>query len=201
MTTATNFPDRKTAHAYLTGECGRKLSPAKFYADVKKGSVLQDRAGGFTRRTLDNYATTLARVSGLPAKDQDRAAKASLRKQEASARREEEHAMMLRRKREILEGKYLSKSLVYQILAARAAMLQEGLVSMVEVDAPLFVEAVQGEPTLAGELSRLFEERLQNLLSDYAATAEFVVEIDMSDLAALDAMTAGAAPGGDDDDD
>lgn len=178
-----SFTDVKTVLEYLRRECGRKVGQAKLYKDINSGRLKRDKGGNFTRRAVDNYATSLTPLTGLTARNVDKAEAISLRRQEASTRREEENARMLKRRREILEGKYLEKEQVLQTLAARAAALKQGLVAMLEAEAPEMVELVTGDQARAGLLAPWLEEKIDSYLSDYCAVDEFSVKLDLTGLA------------------
>ena len=126
--------------------------------------------------------------------DKDRAARAAIRKAEASARREEEHYKTLARKRQILEGKYLAKAEVLAVFAGRAALLEQGLKSMMRSDAALMVEAVQGNPDCTAALYAIFERSLHGVLAEYVKVDGFELRFTQEALAELEELTGDSAP-------
>ena len=181
------FATRQEALAYLKS-CGRKVGQSKFYADITRGALRAQADGTFRKRDVDTYAVSLPTLGGVPLKDKDRAARIAIRKAEASAKREEEHAKTLELRRKILEGKYLLRSDVMSNLAARATMLEQNLLARMRTDAPLMVEAVQGNPDETHALYTIFEKSLHTLLVEYVANSEFTVEFTQEALDELNAV-------------
>lgn len=132
------FENPYQVHQYLKGE-GWKGSYNKVKSDIERGLLRPRRGGGFTRRTVDAYATThlVRRVDDDPAKDAAfGAAPADGDASGAAARRTLAHAQKLeiQQKREALKlkqdmGMLVETATIEGELAARARGFRLGLES------------------------------------------------------------------------
>lgn len=170
--------DITTVLVYLKETKERKIGKSKLYEDVSTGVLRCNADGTFKQRDVDVYAASLKPLGGVAkGKDKDRAARAAIRKAEASARREEELAKALTRKREILEDRYLERSEVEAVFAGRAALLAQTYVSSIRSEAPLLVELVEGNPECSQKLVARLEELFRAQLHEYAKTDLFRITL------------------------
>ncbi len=176
---------------YLTGELGRKIGKSKLYEDKRAGFLRAAKDGSFSKRAVNAYAATLPLAAGVPEPQADKAAALALRRALAEAEKAEESAKLLARKREILEGKYILRSQLEMLLAARAVTLEVELRAMLDRDADEFIEAASGNPQTRSAFTALFVKKIEQLLSDYTRLDELEVEFepDQSDMEEEDADT------------
>ena len=127
---------------------GRKIKKSKLYQDIRKGILRRNADLSFSVGNVNKYGTTLpmAETPEMVAQEAEervrRKDNADIRIKGAEARRKELAA-------DVAEGKYISRDMVEQELAARAVTLNSGLKSAVEAQALDLIETVDGNPKQA----------------------------------------------------
>jgi hypothetical protein len=160
---------------YLEEEKGRQIKKTKLYDDVGKGLLRKERRK-FRRIDVDKYAASLP----LASTPDGRVAEAEAlfrRREEAETRIQEARARSAERKDAILAGQYVSRADVDQELAARAAMLNQGIKSKMEAAALDLVTKVGGKPKRARTLVQEMEKIIDDACAEYAKVMEFEVTL------------------------
>ncbi len=174
-----NLKGVKDVLLYIQNELGRKVKQAKLYQDIKKGLLRRDKAGGFNRREVDKYATTLPMVE-TPEHVTREVWDAQRRKDEADIRIKEADARRKELAVAVAEGKLIARDIVDQELAARAVAFNAALKTAMEARALEFIQAVGGEPKLAHHFLGIADSVVDDCCNRYAQPMEIEVTLDAS---------------------
>ncbi len=175
----TNLKGVKDVLLYIQNDLGRKVKQAKLYQDIKKGLLRRDKLGGFSRREVDKYATTLPMVE-TPEHVTRELWDAQRRKDEADIRIKEADARRKELAVSVAEGKLIERDIVDQELAARAVTLNAALKTAMEARALEFIQAVGGEPKLAHHFLGIADSVVDDCCNRYAQPMEIEVTLDAS---------------------
>jgi len=160
---------------YLQEEKGRQIRKTKLYDDVKTG-LLRKEDRKFRRIDVDKYAASLP-LSSTPDGRVAEAEERLRRSEEADIRMKEARAAREERKNAILDGQYVPRADVDQELAAKAAVLNQGLKSRVEASALDLVNRVGGRPKRARLLVQDLSLLIDAACNEYAQPLEFEVTL------------------------
>lgn len=160
---------------YLQEDKQREIRRTKLYDDIKKG-LLRKEKRTFRRADVDRYAASLA-LATTPDGREAEAADRLRRSEEAEIRLREARAVREEKKNSILDGKYVPRDDVDQQLAAKAAVLNQGLKSKIEASALDIVAAVGGKPKRARTLVQEMERIIDDACNEYAQPMEFEVTL------------------------
>ena len=169
-----NFGKVKDVLTYLTDQ-GRKISQAQLYKDLRLGFLRRQKDGGFSRRDVDQYASTLKLVA-MPEKEADAMSELARRELEEKVAKTREQRLAIAFDRKVKEGKYILYEDVALELASRAGALDVGLRSVFRLYAPDYIRMVGGDATKADELAAEFDKHLDAALTEYSRPMDFKVE-------------------------
>lgn len=169
-----NFGSVKDVLAYLEDQ-GRKISQSQLYKDIRLGFLRRQKDGGFSRRDVDQYASTLKLVA-MPEKEADAMSELARRELEEKVAKTREQRLAIAFDRKVKEGKYILYEDVALELASRAGALDVGLRSVFRLYAPDYIRMVGGDATKADELSAEFDKHLDAALTEYSRPMDFKVE-------------------------
>jgi hypothetical protein len=160
---------------YLQEEKQREIRRTKLYDDIKKG-LLRKEKRTFRRVDVDRYAASLA-LATTPDGREAEAADRLRRTEEAEIRIREARAAREEKKNAIVDGKYVLREDVDQQLAAKAAVLNQGLKSKIEAAALDIVTSVGGKPKRARTLVQEMDRLIDAACNEYAQPMEFEVTL------------------------
>ena len=154
---------------YLKVE-GWKVEKSKIYAD--KRIIAQEPDGSYTRKAIDDYAKRcLVRIDGSNTAQVD----FSQRKAQLEVELLEEKKKEAVRENDIAAGRWVLKSEVESMLAARAALLKDGVgAGFIHSQAMRIIEVCGGLQEKAPELIAYWLEEVNALFDRYAAPTEFM---------------------------
>lgn len=166
------FRNVKEVAAYLH-DAGYKVSRATVYNHRSQGKLVPDQDGGFTVKAVDRYVKSwldkVAPVSSLDlAKMQDEKKTAEAKKLEAQAKHWEI-------KTNILEEKYIEKSVYERDLANRAMLLKSDGDNFFRSMAAEIVSMVDGDIELVADLIEFCLKKWESFLGRYSENREFEV--------------------------
>lgn len=164
------FKTVKAVYAYLK-EQNAKVTMTTLYNHAKTGR-LRKRGKVFHQDDVDLYAHTIPKEheDGINVSDM------TLRKQAADIARAEEDVRLKRLRADTLAGKLVPADLYEQSLAAKAALLKRGLLSMCHGLAVEAVEVVEGDPSKGSLLLDMLLKAVNRHLHQYALDTEFTVD-------------------------
>ena len=169
-----NFGSVKDVLAYLENQ-GRKISQSQLYKDIKLGFLRRQKDGGFSRRDVDQYASTLQLVA-MPEKEADAMSELARQDLEEKVAKTREQRLAISFDRKVKEGKYILREDVALELASRASALDVSLRSVFRLYAPDYIRMVGGDATKAEELATEFDKNLDAALTEYSRPMDFKVE-------------------------
>lgn len=169
-----NFGKVKDVLIYLTDQ-GRKISQAQLYKDLRLGFLRRQKDGSFSRRDVDQYASSLKLVA-MPEKEADAMSDLARQELEEKVAKTREQRLAISFDRKVKEGRYILREDVSLELASRATALDVGLRSVIRLYAPDYIRMVGGNPTKAEELITAFEKNLDAALTEYSRPLDFKVE-------------------------
>ena len=150
-----NFGSVKDVLAYLEDQ-GRKISQSQLYKDIRLGFLRRQKDGGFSRRDVDQYASTLKLVA-MPEKEADAMSDLARQDLEEKVAKTREQRLAISFDRKVKEGKYILREDVALELASRASALDVSLRSVFRLYAPDYIRMVGGDATKAEELATEFD--------------------------------------------
>jgi len=155
---------------YLQGE-GWKVSKSKLYEDQRK--IEKEEDGTWTKQAVDEYARLrLTRLDGTT----DEGRGAAERKEEIEAQIAQAKLEKLRRENEIEQGRWVRRSEVESMLAARASALMAGVgPEYIHREAAGIIELVGGDADRAPDLIDHWLKRVEELFDRYSRLMEFTV--------------------------
>lgn len=159
-----NFGSVKDVLAYLENQ-GRKISQSQLYKDIKLGFLRRQKDGGFSRRDVDQYASTLQLVA-MPEKEADAMSELARQDLEEKVAKTREQRLAISFDRKVKEGKYILREDVALELASRASALDVSLRSVFRLYAPDYIRMVGGDATKAEELATEFDKNLDAALTE-----------------------------------
>ena len=159
-----NFGSVKDVLAYLENQ-GRKISQSQLYKDIKLGFLRRQKDGGFSRRDVDQYASTLQLVA-MPEKEADAMSELARQDLEEKVAKTREQRLAISFDRKVKEGKYILREDVALELASRASALDVSLRSVFRLYAPDYIRMVGGDATKAEELATEFDKNLYAALTE-----------------------------------
>lgn len=169
-----NFGSVKDVLAYLEDQ-GRKISQSQLYKDIKLGFLRRQKDGGFSRRDVDQYASTLPMLA-LPEKEADAMSDLARQELEEKVAKTREQRLAIAFDRRVKQGKYILREEVALELASRVSILDVGLRSVFRLYAPDYIRMVGGDVAKAEELAAEFDKNLDAALTEYSQPMDFKVE-------------------------
>jgi hypothetical protein len=160
---------------YLQEEKQREIRRTKLYDDIRKG-LLRKEKRTFRRADVDRYAASLS-LATTPDGREAEAADRLRRTEEAEIRIREARAAREEKKNAIVDGKYVLREDVDQQLAAKAAVLNQGLKSKIEAAALDIVTSVGGKPKRARTLVQEMDRLIDAACNEYSQPMEFEVTL------------------------
>ena len=171
-----NFGSVKDVLAYLEDQ-GRKISQSQLYKDIRLGFLRRQKDGGFSRRDVDQYASTLKLVA------MSDLARQELEEKVAKTR---EQRLAISFDRKVKEGKYLLREDVALELASRASALDVSLRSVFRLYAPDYIRMVGGDVAKAEELATEFDKNLDAALTEYSRPMDFALTVTTEEITGSD---------------
>lgn len=155
---------------YLQGE-GWKISKSTLYDNQHKINKAKD--GTYTKKAVDEYARLcLVKLDGST----DEGKGAAEKKEEIEAKIAEERLKKLQRDNEIEQGRWVRRSEVESMLAARAAALMNGVgPEFIHREAAGIIELVEGDIEKAPDLIEHWLKVVEELFDRYSRPVEFTV--------------------------
>ena len=153
------------------------VSKSTLYRHRAAGRLRPEADGTFSRGEVDRFAKRYLVERG---KTGGKAATApSGIAEELQSERAElvrEQRLLIRRKREVEEGKYVLKADVSKDLTARAVALKVSLKQPAASMVSEWIFLVGGDPLRAPELLRKVQDAFEGVLADYAQASAVIVE-------------------------
>ena len=166
------FKNLREAVAYLRGE-GWKISQSTLYKHQREGKIKTEPDGSYTQKAILRYAKGYLTTQETKRKLADE--ELQRRKTKAEIQRNEELAKSARIKRMAQEGLYVLRADFDLELAARAAVLENGLKFAVQTYAGEWVEVVGGDHGRTGDLIQSMNDAIDRTLNEYSNLREFHV--------------------------
>jgi hypothetical protein len=141
------------------------VKKSKLYTDLK--SVPKTK-GGYLKKDIDMYAKLRLTKANGAGVGQDNAEKTRQEIRVAAARAEK-----LEMENEILRGRYLLKSEVEMLLAARAKVLYDGVKSFGVNMSSRMVDIVKGDQSMTPDLIELYKIEIETLFDHYSRPMGF----------------------------
>ena len=167
---ATDFENLLVVVEHLTA-AGFKVSKSKIYRDQGKGMIRVNPDGTVPETEVRAYAATLERVAGDISDLSDLHAKKTAREVESLEIKIAKQKYELEKD----QGKYIPRQDFELELAARAAILGNGLTHRVRSKVSEWVALVGGKPEKSTDLLESMETEIELELSEYATTKTFHV--------------------------
>lgn len=176
------FKNRYAVVKWLTDN-GYKVRKSKVYKDADAGLLRVERDGTVTiesvRRYIDHpeagireHLDTAAAGDDLEIKEYHR--RTAIAKMKNAELEAEKRQFDLEREL----GKWIPRADLEMEMAGRAAVLDQGLSSLVQVRADDWIRMVGGDPNRAPDLKAAMAEAVARLLNSYAQTDTFQVMFD-----------------------
>jgi len=165
-----NIPE---ALEYLQSE-GWKIEKSKLYADAHM--IKCEKDGSYSRSAVDKYAeaTGLARLDGTDPALQSLSEQKLKKQVELLEIQRHNDALEL----EIKQKKWVKRSRVESLLAARASLLKNSLgPEFIHACAARIIEVVEGNPDRVPELVVYYLDATEDAFDRYAAPVEFAAPI------------------------
>lgn len=179
-----NFGSVKDVLAYLEDQ-GRKISQSQLYKDIRLGFLRRQKDGGFSRRDVDQYASTLKLVA-MPEKEADAMSELARQDLEEKVAKTREQRLAISFDRKVKEGKYILREDVALELASRASALDVSLRSVFRLYAPDYIRMVGGDATKAEELATEFDKNLDAALTEYSRPMDFALTVTTEEVTVSD---------------
>ncbi|MCF8094451.1 MAG: hypothetical protein K9J79_03730 [Desulfobacteraceae bacterium] len=157
-----------------------KVSKSKVYNDAREGLLKVERDGSVTiesvRRYIDHpeagireHLDTVQAGDDLEIKEYHRRAAI------AKAKKTELEAQRLQFEMDKDAGKWIAREDLEMEMAARAAVLDQGIRNLVRIRAEDWIHMVGGDTARAGELKAAVNDALDQLMNAYVKTDSFQV--------------------------
>lgn len=179
-----NFGSVKDVLAYLEDQ-GRKISQSQLYKDIRQGFLRRQKDGGFSRRDVDQYASTLKLVA-MPEREADAMSDLARQELEEKVAKTREQRLAISFDRKVKEGKYLLREDVALELASRASALDVSLRSVFRLYAPDYIRMVGGDVAKAEELATEFDKNLDAALTEYSRPMDFALTVTTEEITGSD---------------
>lgn len=179
-----NFGSVKDVLAYLEDR-GRKISQSQLYKDIRLGFLRRQKDGSFSRRDVDQYASTLKMVA-MPEKEADAMSDLARQELEEKVAKTREQRLSIAFDRKVKAGKYILREDVALELAGRASALDVGLRSVFRLYAPDYIRMVGGDVAKADELAAAFDKNLDAALTEYSRPMDFALTVTTEEVTVSD---------------
>lgn len=167
------FATQQDVLAYLK-DGGYKIEKSALSNHVRTRLLIK-KQGVFRRQDVDKYALRLQSAATGQAAADKKTTELNERKLRADTGLTEEKHLKAKIEREALEGKYILRADLELELASRAVVFDAALRTMIQGQAPGWIELVGGEQGKTPDLIEMMLIAAGDLLSDYATTARFQV--------------------------
>ena len=169
-----NTGNRADVLRYLLAD-GWEVKKQTFYNHCKTGKLTKNRSGVFTRQGVKKYASTwLIRTDTGETVSASEEALAVV-KTRAEIKRINTAQKRDQFKLETDQKKYVLRSDMEAELVARAIVLDNGFVHLIQSATPDIVALVKGDQKLVSDLVTFLMEKKDELLNQYANTKTFKV--------------------------
>jgi hypothetical protein len=177
------FRNRLEVMQYLQAQ-GYKIRKSKLYLDAKSGLLRVNPDGTLTMAQVDKYVNhpksgllrlRLDNDGGLlPSQEIE-----DLQRQKLiiEIKKNDEQARRLQFAREKEEGEHIHRNILEVEMAFRAAVLDTGLKHLLARKGAEWIRMVHGQETRLDELIASMSQDIDNLMTQYADTRTFTVEI------------------------
>jgi len=172
------FDNPLEVQEYLKEE-GWKITKSTIYNHVKNGKLRADAGEKFTLNGVLNYAKTHLVTENT--RQKLKAEELQRKKTAKELEKLDEEIREKRFRREIAEGKYISKEDFYLEMASRGSVMDTDFTGMIHSRVGEFVALVDGDEKKTGDLARELTAEKDRILNNYATTKEFQVIYEVMD--------------------
>lgn len=173
------FKNRREVAKWLQGN-GYKIKKSKIYKDAAAGLLRIESDGSVTIESVRRYidhpeAGIKEHMETVEAGDSVEVKEWHRRAARAKAKKTELEAKKLQFEMEKDQGRWIAREDLEMEMAARAAILDQGLRSLVRIRAEDWIQVVGGDTSRAGELKAAVNEALDQLMNAFCSTDTFQV--------------------------
>lgn len=159
-------------------DCGFKVGRSSLSNHVRKG-LLKKKDGVFLQEDIDDYGRLHLQDSDSGERVSDKKTRSlQMQKLKNEAALKKEQFLKAKLDREILEGKFMPKDLVGIEQAAKAAVIDTGIVHTIRANAAAWIDLTGGDQAKEGELIQSMIDVFRVLVNEFASMESFNVKFE-----------------------
>jgi hypothetical protein len=157
---------------------GFKIAKSALSNHVRKG-LLKKKDGVFLQADVDDYGRIHLEDSDSGEKVSDKKTRSlQMQKLKNEAALKREQFLKAKLEREIQEGKYVPRDMVGIEQAAKAAVIDAGIVHTIRANGAAWIDLVGGNQSKEGELIQSMIDEFRVLVNEFASTESFTVKFE-----------------------
>ena len=171
------FATQALVLSYLKDQ-GFKIGKSSLSNHVRQG-LLRKKEGVFLQADVDDYGRLHLQDSDSGERVSDKKTRSlQMQKLKNEAALKKEQYLKAKLEREIQEGKFVPRDLVGIEQAAKAAVIDAGIVHTIRANSAAWIDLVGGDQAKEGELIQAMIDVFRVLVNEFASTESFTVKFE-----------------------